>query len=99
MKLSQAGESATSARGRDACVRLVSGSLGGDIAFHGEGQLGEVSVADDLAELTLGFEHPGGGPAQAHVAVLPALDVARDAANGLDHRLAGVRRGNRALEP
>jgi len=36
----------------------------------------EVLVADDLAELALGFEHPGGGPAQAHVAVLPALDVA-----------------------
>ena len=37
-----------------------------ELAFDREGELGEVAVADDLAELPLGFEHPGGGPAQAH---------------------------------
>ena len=29
-----------------------------------------------FAELLLGFEHAGGGPAQRHVAGLPALHVA-----------------------
>ena len=51
-----------------------------------------------LRNWLLGFEHAGGGPAQAHVAVLPALDVAAGAADGLDHRLARVRGGERALE-
>ena len=55
----------------------VGGALGGDVALDGDRELGEVGEADDLAELLLGFEHAGGGPAQAHVAVLPALDVAR----------------------
>jgi len=50
-----------------------------------------VLVADDLSELAFGFEHPGGGPAQAHVAVLPALDVAAGGAADADHRLDRVR--------
>jgi hypothetical protein len=48
----------------------------GAVAFDGVGELGEVGVADDLAELAFGFEHAGGRPAQAHVPGLPALDVA-----------------------
>ena len=40
----------------------------GEVALDAGGELCEVAVADDLAELQLGFEHPGGGPAQAHVA-------------------------------
>jgi hypothetical protein len=43
------------------------------------------------------FDHAG-GPAQAHVARLPALDVARGAADDLDHRLARVRRLQRLLQ-
>src|SRR3954452_6164689 len=86
-------------RGRDRRVNVVCGALDGDVAFDGDGELGEVAVTDDLAELRLGFEHAGGGPAQAHVAVLPALDVAADAPDGLDHRLARVRRGERAPPP
>src|SRR3954469_17929685 len=70
-----------------------------DVCFDGDGEARQVLVADDLAELALGFEHPGGGPAQAHVSVLPALDVVRGAAGGLDLRLARVRGGERALEP
>jgi hypothetical protein len=70
----------------------------GEVAFDGERELGEVGVADDAAELALGFEHPGGGPAQRHVAVLPALDVATGAADALDQRLAWVRALERALE-
>ena len=54
-------------------------------------ELGEVAVADDPPELLLGDEHPGGGPALAHVAVLPALDVALRVADDLDHGLARVR--------
>jgi L-arabinose isomerase C-terminal domain len=53
----------------------VVGSLGGDIVLEGDGELGEVAVADDAAELGFGFDHPGGGPAQAHVAVLRAGEV------------------------
>lgn len=60
-------------------------------------ELAEVCVADDLAELLLGLEHAGGGPAQAHVAVagLPAFDVAADE---LDHRLDRVGALQRLLE-
>src|SRR3954453_18626382 len=76
----------------------VGGVLGGDVAFDGESELGELGVADDLAELALGFEHPGGRPSEAHVARLPTLDVATDAADRLDHRLTWVRRGQRALQ-
>jgi hypothetical protein len=39
-------------------------------------QLREVAVARDPAELLLGLEHPGRGPAFAHVPVLPASHVA-----------------------
>src|SRR6266498_3263974 len=63
-----------------------------EVVLDGERELGEVAVADDLPKLPFGFEHAGGGPAQAHVARLPALDVARGAADDLDHRLARVRR-------
>ncbi|MEA2495260.1 MAG: hypothetical protein QOJ29_3171 [Thermoleophilaceae bacterium] len=38
-------------------------------------ECGEVLVADDLAERALGFEHAGGGPAQAHVAVCQRLTL------------------------
>jgi len=58
----------------------------------------EVLVADDLAELALGFEHPGGGPAQAHVAGLPALEVAAGGAADADRRLDRVRRGQRLVQ-
>src|SRR5205807_3983573 len=49
-------------------------------------------------ELPLGFEHAGGGPALAHVALAPALDVALGAADDLDHRLARVGRAQRLGE-
>ena len=55
---------------------MVAVTVAGDVAFDGEGELGEVGVADDAAELAFGFEHAGGGPAQRHVAGLPVLDVA-----------------------
>jgi hypothetical protein len=35
----------------------------------------EVLAADDLAELALGFEHPGGRPAQAHAPFCQRLTV------------------------
>src|SRR3954451_4266816 len=63
--------------GGDGCV---GGALASDVTLDGDGELGELGVADDLAELLFGFEQAGGRPAQAHVAVVPVLDVARDAA-------------------
>ncbi len=47
----------------------------GDIALDGEGEPGQMLVTDDPPELALGLEHPAGGPAQGHLARLPALDV------------------------
>jgi hypothetical protein len=55
--------------------RLVVARPCGDVCFDGERERGEVGVADDLAELALGFEHPGGRPAQAHVAVCQRLTL------------------------
>src|SRR6059036_2303257 len=68
------------------------------VAFDRDDQGGEVAVADDLPKLAFGFEHAGGGPAQRHLARRPALHVALGAADDLDHRLARVRRVERALE-
>src|SRR4051812_19266005 len=71
----------------------LSGAVDGDrVAFDGDHERGEVAVADDSAELLFGDEHAGGGPALAHVAALPAFDVALGVADDLDHRLARVRR-------
>jgi len=39
-----------------------------ELAFDRDREAGEVGVPDHLAELLLGFEHPGGGPAQPHLA-------------------------------
>ena len=82
-------------------ISLGIGVLGGDedgVTLDGDDELGEVAVADDPSELLLGDEHAGGGPALAHVAVLPALHVALGVADDLDHRLAGVRRAQRRGE-
>src|SRR4051812_50187029 len=68
------------------------------VTLDGDDELGEVAVADDASELLLGDEHAGGGPALAHVAALPALDVALGVADDLDHRLARVRRAERVGE-
>jgi len=37
----------------------------------------QVHVTVDAAELLTGLDHPGGAPAQRHLPVAPALDVAR----------------------
>src|SRR5436190_6366013 len=68
------------------------------VAFGCDDEGGEVAVADDLPKLPFGFEHAGGGPAQRHLAGGPALHVALGAADDLEHRLARVRRLERALE-
>jgi len=47
----------------------------------------EVSV--DPAELFTGLDHPGGAPAQRHLPVTPAFDVAGVIATNRDHRLDG----------
>jgi hypothetical protein len=68
------------------------------VAFDRDHELGEVAVPDDPSELLLGDEHPGGGPALAHVTVPPAFHVALRVADDLDHRLARVRRAQRLGE-
>jgi len=70
----------------------------GEVAFDRDGELGEPSVALDFAESGLGLEHPGGGPAQAHLSGAPVLDVAVDCPDGGDvgseaSRLAAFARG------
>ena len=76
----------------------VLGSLEVQSSFDRDREGRKLGVADDLAELALGFEHPGGGPAQAHLAGGPVLDVALGGADGVDHRLARVGRLQRAAE-
>src|SRR5215210_3374086 len=78
-------------------VELVRGGDEG-VTLDGDDELGEVAVADDPAELLLGDEHAGGGPALAHVAVVPVLYVALGVADDLDHALAGVRGAQRLRE-
>src|ERR1700758_4680922 len=69
-----------------------------EVGFDVHGELSEPAVALDFAEAALGFEHPRGGPAQAHLAAAPVLDGALDRADGADHRLARVRGLQGALE-
>jgi len=46
-----------------------------------------VEVAVDAAELLAGLDHAGGAPAQCHLSVAPALDVAGVITTNRDHRL------------
>ena len=57
----------------------------GEVAFDRYREAGEAAVALDLAESGLGFEHPGGGPSEAHLAGGPVFDVAVDDTDGGDH--------------
>ena len=56
--------------------------VGGDV-LEPPGEFGELPVALDPAELVLGAGHPGGCPAQRHLAVTPALHVGRMVADVL----------------
>jgi hypothetical protein len=62
------------------------------VAFDRDHEFSEVAVADDPSELLFGDEHPGRGLPLAHVAVVPAFDVALRVADALDHRLTRVSR-------
>jgi len=75
------GQTVTGLCGLAAVAVVVGGGEG--VTLDRDDELGEVAVADDSAELLLGDEHPGGGPALAHVAVAPALDVALQVADDL----------------
>lgn len=74
----------------DTVVEVGGAGLVGGCSFEGNQQLWELAVALDAAELGLGSRHPRGGPAQFHVAVLPALDPAGMMAVALDYRLDRV---------
>ena len=45
------------------------------------GQSRQSAISGDFAEVALGFEHTGGGPAQDHGSALPAFDPPRDPAH------------------
>src|SRR5213592_1485453 len=59
-------------------------------------ELGQVQVPVDAAELVIGFEHPGGAPAERHGPVAPVLDVAGVIPADPDHRLDAVGGAQRA---
>ena len=50
-----------------------------------------MQVTVHSAELLAGLDHPGRAPAQRHLPVAPALDVAGVFAADRDHRLDAVR--------
>jgi hypothetical protein len=73
-------------RGGDLGVLLGVGTFEGEVSSFNRGdELGELALADYPSVLLLGLEHPGGGPSLAHVAVVPALDVALGVTYDLDH--------------
>jgi len=63
-----------------------------EVMFNRDREIGEPPSAGHSPESGLGFEHPGGGPAEAHLAGGPVLDVAVDHADGGAHRLARIGR-------
>jgi len=73
-------------------VEVEQTGLVGCVLLERVEQLRELFVALDAAELGLGGEHPGGAPAQRHLAVLPVLHASGVVADDLDHRLGRVRR-------
>src|ERR1017187_9999814 len=64
-------------------VAVVVGNEHG-VTLDRDHELGEILVADDPPELLFGDEHAGGGPALAHVAVLPAFHLALLVGDDLD---------------
>lgn len=50
------------------------------------------------SEALVGLDHAGRGPSQGHAGILPAFDVARDAANGAHHVLGDLGRGERSMQ-
>jgi hypothetical protein len=73
----------------------ASGGVGVGVSVEGGDELGHLLVALDAAEGSLRVEHAGGSPAQHHVSVAPAGDVAVGGAGDGDHRLDWVRGGQR----
>ena len=80
------GERHTSTAGVESVVAID------EVGFDVDGELGESVVVLDFAKAAFGVEHPGGGPAQAHLLGTPVLDVALDRADGPDHRFARIAR-------
>ena len=78
--------------GTHAWILLMEGLDGGDSIFlQARGRRPPWRGYEDVAELGGRLAHPGGDPAQHHLAVLPALDVGGVVAAGGDHRLDRVR--------
>lgn len=60
------------------------------MSFERGSQCAEMEVAVDPAELGAGFDHPGSAPAQRHLSVKPAFDVAGVVATNFDHAFDAV---------
>src|SRR6266516_4048441 len=60
-----------------------------EVRFERGAEFRQVQAAVDTAELVIGFEHPGGAPAQRHSPVPPSLDVLGVLPANLDHGLDG----------
>src|SRR6266516_4622005 len=54
-----------------------------EVRFERGAEFRQVQAAVDTAELVIGFEHPGGAPAQRHGPVPPAVESAWGAVPGL----------------
>ena len=63
------------------------------VGEEGCAQLWELAFRLEPAEALGGLEHGGGGPAQGHRGVAPALDVAADAPDRPQHVLDDVGAG------
>ena len=76
-----------------------------ELSVESASQRWQVEVTVHPAELLGRFAHPGGAPAQRHLSVPPALDVAGVVPADLDHRLnrvcrpQGADQGRRDAEP
>ena len=63
------------------------------------GQPRQCAMTSDFTEVTFGFEHAGGGPAQNHGPALPAFDASRDLPDPAEQVLDQVGGGQGALQP
>ena len=64
-------------------ILAYGGDILGEVRVECGTEPGQVQVAVDAAELVIGFEHPGGAPAQGHLTVPPAVESAWGAVPGL----------------
>lgn len=77
----------------------LGGGCGMGVSVESSNELGHLFVALDASEGSFGVEHAGGGPAQHHLPVAPAGDVAVGGPGDRDHRVDRVAGGEGLGEP